>query len=140
MPRKAANTCSRYQRSLRVATCKRSNPCQEYWYCVIGLFKLVATLCERKLSLVGWQRAPADVVADILLTYTMEWYWAYWPRDVGELAKGPSYVVIARTSVTNEEVKALNVEVVELVHSPKHLRRNAIVHCGPFKRLIQLAE
>jgi len=104
----------------------------------------VATLCGRKLTLVGWQRAPADVVTDILLTYTMEWYWVYWPRGVGELAKGPSYVVIARTSVTNkekgEEVKALNVEVVELVYSPKHLRRDAIVHYGPFKRLIQLAE
>jgi len=73
-----------------------------------GLFKrgrerLVAASCKRMLPLVGWQRAPADVVADVLLAHARERYWAYWPRGIGELVKEPSHVVVAGASATGIE-------------------------------------
>jgi len=78
-----------------------------YWFRAVGLFKrgrewLVASSCRRRPPLVGWQRAPADVVADVLLAHARERYWAYWPRGIGELAREPSHVVVAGASATGK--------------------------------------
>ena len=78
-----------------------------YWFRAVGLFKrgrewLVATSCRRRPPLIGWQRTPADVVADVLLSHTRERYWAYWPRGIAELVKEPSHAVVAGASATGK--------------------------------------
>jgi len=58
--------------------------------------------CRRRPPLVGWQRAPADVVADVLLSHARERYWAYWSRGIAGLAREPSHVVVAGASATGK--------------------------------------
>jgi len=104
----------------------------------------VVVSCKRRPPLAGWQRALADVVADLLLAHAREWHWAYWPRGIVELSREPSHVVVAGGSLPlvrrGQGAKALEVEVVELVHRLKHFVGDAVVHCSVLKRLIQLAE
>jgi len=75
------------------------------WFRVIGLFKhkwewLVATSCKRGPPLVGWQRAPGDVIANVLLIHARKRHWPYWLRDLAELMRKSSHTVVAGGSAT----------------------------------------
>jgi len=64
-------------------------------------------------------------------------------KDLAELVGKLSNTVVAKSLSLvrrSQEVKALDVEVVELVHSLKHLLRDAVAHRSPLKRLVQFAE
>jgi len=63
----------------------------------------VAAPCRRRPPLMGWQRAPADVVADVLPAHARERYWAYWPRGIAELAREPSHAVASGVSSISKE-------------------------------------
>jgi len=84
-----------------------------YWFRAVGLFKrgrewLVVASCRRRPPLVGWQRAPADIVADVLLAHARERYWAYWPRGIGELVKEPSHAIVAGASAAGVDFAVLD--------------------------------
>jgi len=76
-----------------------------YWFRVIGFFErkwewLVATSCKRRPPLVGWQRAPGDVIADALLVHARKRHRPYWLRDLAELVRKSSHTVVAGVSAT----------------------------------------